>query len=379
MRTSVLCLFLLGTLALLLQPTAATAQERSRNVDVVICLDVSNSMDGLIASAKAKLWDIVNDLAKARPLPHLRVALYSYGSDRYDPKTGWVRKECDLTDDLDTVYGKLYELQTRGGVEYVGRVCRDALRELDWSKDKNALKVIFVCGNEPADQDKQVSLQEVAEMAMKMDVFINPIFCGSPNHRDALSWKNFAGMGVGRFMSIDQDAVARQIQIKTPFDDELIKLGQELNKTYLAYGKAEERASKQLLQRQQDVNAAKAASAAAIARNATKASGLYRNESWDLVDRLKNDKSFDLSKLKDSELCEELQKIPAAERLDFVQKKLEQREALNKRIRELNIERQKIVDAELRKNAAAASKALDQAIQQTIREQAAQRGFEIAE
>ena len=53
-------------------------------VEVVLCLDVSSSMDGLIASAKQKLWDIVNDLARAKPTPELRVALYSYGNNAYD-------------------------------------------------------------------------------------------------------------------------------------------------------------------------------------------------------------------------------------------------------------------------------------------------------
>jgi hypothetical protein len=40
-----------------------------RRVDLCICLDTSNSMDGLIDSAKAKLWAIVNELATARPRP----------------------------------------------------------------------------------------------------------------------------------------------------------------------------------------------------------------------------------------------------------------------------------------------------------------------
>src|SRR5262245_515266 len=125
-------------------------------VDVVICLDVSGSMQGLVASAKIKLWDIVNDLAKVKPTPQMRVALYSYGHTSYDPKAGWVRKEIDLTTDLDEVYKKLNALTINGGEEYVARVCRDALVEQKWSADKNALRLIFVCGNEPADQDKQV-------------------------------------------------------------------------------------------------------------------------------------------------------------------------------------------------------------------------------
>ena len=70
--------------ALIVKP--AFAADTARPVDVVICLDVSNSMDGLIASAKIKLWDIVNDLAKVKPTPDLRVALYSYGNDGYDAR-----------------------------------------------------------------------------------------------------------------------------------------------------------------------------------------------------------------------------------------------------------------------------------------------------
>src|SRR3954454_1563237 len=136
-------------------------------IDVAICLDVSNSMDNLIGSAKKKLWDIVNDLARAKPTPRLRVALYSYGNDGYDPKTGWVRKELNLTGDLDKVSEKLFALTTNGGTEYVGRVCRDALAGLKWSEDKGALKIMFVCGNEPATQDPEVPLKPLAESAAR--------------------------------------------------------------------------------------------------------------------------------------------------------------------------------------------------------------------
>src|SRR5256886_16831660 len=109
-------------LALPLAPLAPPAfaeapAERAKPVDVVLCLDTSNSMDGLIDSAKRKLWTIVNDLAKIEPAPTLRVALYSYGNDTYDPKVGWVRKDLDLTNDLDDVYKQLSALTTKGGTE----------------------------------------------------------------------------------------------------------------------------------------------------------------------------------------------------------------------------------------------------------------------
>jgi len=66
-----------------------------RTIDLAICLDTSNSMDGLIESAKQKLWAIVNELAGARPKPILRVALYQYGNTGLTPESGWVQQVSD--------------------------------------------------------------------------------------------------------------------------------------------------------------------------------------------------------------------------------------------------------------------------------------------
>jgi hypothetical protein len=157
--------------ALFASPVFAVENEPiAKPIDVVVCLDTSNSMDGLIASAKIKLWDIVNDLAKVQPAPELRVALYSYGNDGYDKSRGWVRKELDLTTDLDEIYRKLNALTTRGGEEYVARVCHDALADQKWSADPSALKIIFVCGNEPASQDPTIKLASVGEKAKAQGV-----------------------------------------------------------------------------------------------------------------------------------------------------------------------------------------------------------------
>src|SRR5687767_5379018 len=96
-------------LALLSPLTAAPpAVEPTKPVDVVLCLDTSGSMNGLLGSARRRLWAVVNDLAKMEPAPALRVAVYSYGNNGYDPARGWVRKETDLTTDLDEVHKRLH-------------------------------------------------------------------------------------------------------------------------------------------------------------------------------------------------------------------------------------------------------------------------------
>src|SRR5438270_1531234 len=189
--------FGLSLAALALLPFVALADPapaKTKPVDVVLCLDTSNSMDGLIDSAKRKLWAVVNDLAKMEPTPSLRVGLYSYGNNTYDARRGWVRLEVPLTTDLDEVYKRINALKCAapGSDEFVARVTRDALAELKWSDDTGALRLVFVCGNEPVDQDKQVSLESVAEAAKAKGVVINTIYCGPANHVEAAGWAAFA-------------------------------------------------------------------------------------------------------------------------------------------------------------------------------------------
>jgi von Willebrand factor type A domain len=350
---------------------AAEAAPAAKPVDVVICLDTSNSMDGLIASAKIKLWDIVNDLAKVQPAPDLRVALYSYGNDGYDRARGWVRKELDLTADLDEIYRKLNALTTNGGEEYVARVCRDALAEQKWSADPSALKIIFVCGNEPASQDRTVTLNSVGDKAKSQGVIINPIFCGPAGHKDATDWKEFAVMAGGRFASIDQDRGS--VAIATPFDKELGDLSSKLNTTYLAFGRqAQEKAANQA---EQDLNAAKLSASAAASRATTKGGALYRNAEWDLVDHLKEDPKFDVTKVPEADLPEEMRKLKPEERAAYVKKKADERAAMQKQIAEVSGKRDGFVREYQKKNPSAAEKAFDAAIRQMLREQAATKGL----
>ncbi len=368
--------------ALALAPLTATAAppaaEKPKTIDLVICLDVSNSMDGLIDSAKLKLWDIVNELARVKPTPNLRVGLYSYGHTSYPREKGWVRKDLDLTTDLDEVYAKLTALTTRGGEEYVARVTQAALTEQKWADGEGALKLIFVCGNEPVDQDKQVHLTDVAAQARKQGVLVNTIYCGPANHPEVPGWREFATKAGGSYANIDQDRAKRDLaaNIKTPFDGELLKLGEKLNGTYVAYGKGgRDGAEKQAAQ---DRAAGAAAPAAAVARAETKANALYRNSTWDLVDRLKEDPKFDVTKLKDEELCEEMRKLKPEERVAYLKKKAEERAAVQKQINELSARRAKFVEEERKKQPKTeGEKALYEALKGIIREQAQAKGFEV--
>jgi hypothetical protein len=360
----------------------ATAQDPkpgAKNIDLCICLDISGSMNGLVDSARAKLWDIVNELARIQPTPNLRVALYSYGGtvqNGYDPKLGWVRRDLDLTTDLDALYQKLFALKIGGGIEYVTRVCRDAVEQQPWSQAKDALKIIFVCGNEPASQDKLVTLQEAADKAKAGNIIINPIFCGNPSHRDARDWIEFTQLTGGRFASIDQKrgAVAA---VATPMDKQLVELGAKMNGTYVTYGKkGESKAQNQLAQ---DANAAKTGAYVAASRIVTKNSALYRCDDWDLVDRLKHDPKFEITKVPEAELPEAMRKMTPEQRVAHVKEMTAKRVALQKQIDDVTVKRNTYIQQELKRNQGQAAQALDMALRETLRVQAATRGIKIPE
>jgi hypothetical protein len=364
-------------------PPAEVKSVEGKPIDLVICLDVSGSMDGLIASAKIQLWNVVNEMARIKPTPNLRVAVYSYGASKFDAKKGWVNKEVDLTEDLDEVYKVLNGLKTGGGEELVARVTKTAIDDQKWSTDKDALKVIFVCGNEPVNQDKQVNLEDVAGAAKKAGIVVNTIYCKWGHDNEIEGWAAFSKQCGGKPVNIDQNKATQQVVMKTEFDDQILKLGEELNKTYVTYGADGKKGAEN--QAKQDANAKGAAPAApgaaptaALERSITKAGGLYRNATWDLVDKMK-EKDFDLKKIKEEDLCDELKKIKPEERLAFLQKKADERAALQKKIAELSAARQKKIDEERAKTPKnEAEKALDDAFKGVIREQAKAKGFEVA-
>ena len=152
-------------------------------VDVAILLDTSNSMDGLIGQAQAQLWGIVQEFSKAEKAgqtPLLRVAVFEYGNSRLPASEGYIRQVEQLTTDMDRISEVLFELTTKGGVEYCGQVIDECLTRLDWSDEPNSYKAIFIAGNEPFTQGS-VGYEKVCKKAIESGVVVNTIHCGNYN------------------------------------------------------------------------------------------------------------------------------------------------------------------------------------------------------
>ncbi len=138
-------------------PVVVPVPPTATKIKIALLLDTSGSMDGLIEQAKSQLWKIVNELNKAKSQDgtpaSLFISLYEYGNDGISSKVHYVRKIVGLTNDLDKISEKLFELTTNGGSEYCGRVIEASLDQLEWGQDESDLKMIFIAGNEPFNQD----------------------------------------------------------------------------------------------------------------------------------------------------------------------------------------------------------------------------------
>jgi hypothetical protein len=348
--------------------TVATDGAR-RDVDLVIALDVSGSMEGLIESAKQRLWDITNELAQARPVPALRVAILSYGRPSYGEQSGYVRVDLPFTADLDAVNATLFAFRTDGGDEYVARAIQTSLDKLQWSQRPDALQVVFVAGNESAEQDPQLTLDRATGAAARRGIVVNAIFCGSDNDAAARGWQRVAASTNGLYASIDQNSAA-VANVATPFDARLAALNDELNSTYIAFGNAGE--SGRANQVAQDSNAAAMSPAAAASRTVAKAGVLYRSE-WDLVDAVQSGKA--LADIPAAELPAEMQAMEPEKREAYVREATARRQDMQRQIGELAAERSRYI-AEQKSDGATAG--LDAAILEGIREVAATKGFSFA-
>ena len=343
---------------------------KRQTINLAICLDTSNSMDGLIDAAKQQLWDIVNELSRAEPMPDLRVALLSYGNDGYNQETGWVRLETDFTEDLDYVSEKLFGLTTNGGTEYVGRVLQGAFKQLSWSRSSDALELVVVAGNESADQDPSLANARVCRTLRNHGIIVNAIYCGSSSDSIAPSWSRVARLANGHYAAIDQQHGT--IVIETPFDQKLVDLSASLNKTYIPFGAYGKQGMSN--QHEQDGNATSLSRAAGASRSVTKASGNYRNHGWDLVDACRK-KTFDLSAVDEVDLPKIMRGMTTMERRKYISHMQHKREIIQLEIQELNKQRRAYIAAEIARQKLDRSKSFGFALIKAIRTQAERKGF----
>jgi hypothetical protein len=168
------------------------------------------------------------------------------------------------------------------------------------------------------------------------------------------------------------------VAITAPQDAEIAALSTKLNDTYVPFGV--NGAGYAQRQAQQDAAAATAPAAAAagapMQRAQSKASSLYRNANWDLVDAAVNDKTVKLEDVKEADLPENMRGMTPEQRKAHVEAQAKARTDIQSKIRSLGTEREKFIAEKRRESTAAGDNTLDSAILGAVGEQLKAKDFE---
>ncbi|MDA3959333.1 MAG: VWA domain-containing protein [Planctomycetota bacterium] len=356
-------------------PVSVAAEAPAPVVELAILLDTSSSMDGLIDQARARLWTIVNDLAKTTrngAIPDLRVAVYEYGNSGLSSESNYIRQVIALSDDLDAVSEALFALNTNGGDEYCGAVIGRAMTDLKWT-DGDHYRAIFIAGNEPFTQGP-VPYAQTCKEAVSRGVVVNTIHCGNAEAGQSGMWADAARLADGTSLNIDQDRV--EVAIAAPQDDRIRELNGELNKTYVAYGVAgEAKAERQMVQ---DENAMASAPSSFADRAAAKSSKLYSNSDWDLVDAVV-DGEVNLAEMEEAALPQVMRGMSEDERKAYVAEQSKKRQNLQTELTELVGARERFVAEKRAESGEQADDTFGAAARSAIKVQLKERGYTVGE
>ncbi|MFD1061740.1 hypothetical protein ACFQ1Q_00680 [Winogradskyella litorisediminis] len=321
---------------------------KTKNAEIVFCLDATGSMSGLIGTAKEKIWDIVSELAQDGDIDMLKMGMVFYR----DIGDAFVTKKIAMTKDLDEAYTELLKINAAGGgdtPESVNQGLQEAITDMDWSKDKKTYRTIFVVGDCPPHMDYQqdVKYTESCKIAAQKGITINTIKLGNGCKQAIPHFKAMASCTNGEFLMLDQNA--QDIVIVTPYDFEINQLSRNIDNTRMYYGTAEER----------EVNYEKKAKSMAVydsgsstansARAGFKQSKAGQKTAYgsqEIINDYENGK-LDLEEIEEDKLPTNLKGKSNEEKKKIIEQLSKKRKADNQKLKDLLKKKREFIDEKL--------------------------------
>ena len=226
-------------LLFLIIKTESIAQEKTnQSIDVVFCLDLSNSSNGLIDQFRNHLWDYWNFFKHCQPQPEFRIGVVTYARFSYGKANGYSKVQKDLGTDFEMLSNILYKIPSKieKGDQYVGAALNTCLKKISWSTDPNTKKIIFLVGNGDV-YTGRIDVNEVLKKLSKQNIIVHTTYCIAPGERKAIiGWQKIAQAGGGKISTVSLRR--HNFDKLNGFDLQNFRLlNRKFNNTYLYYGK----------------------------------------------------------------------------------------------------------------------------------------------
>ncbi len=337
-------------------------------VEVAFVLDTTGSMTGLIEGAKRKIWSISAAIVDSNPDADIRMGLVAYR----DIGDDYVTKTFDLTTDIQDLYANLSELKARGGGDWpesVNEALDVAVNKLHWTLGSDTRRIVFLVGDAPPDYAQDTKYPITLAVAKQKDIIVNAVLAGNAQDTERV-WRDIARSGNGRFIPIPQDG-GRVVIIETPYDEDIIILQKQINGTVIPYGpRALQKHTEDKTLQLSKVAAAAPAQASEMAsylNKRAKVSSEAITGDGDLVSDVAAGRKK-LDAIKDDELPDNLRAMKPGQRVEELNKQMQQRDALNQKLAELVAKRDRFV-AEQRDKSPSRASSFDRVVEDTLKAQ----------
>lgn len=174
-RAIVLSTAFLFLVTLLPAAQSLWAADKAPRMDVVFLVDTTGSMGDEIAVVKKSLVDMIAEIEGGKPRPDVRFGLVVY-RDRGDE---FVTRLFKLTDDTDAVVKEVKAIEASGGgdePESVNEALHVTINDMNWDRDTNTEKTIFLIGDAPPHfYENDYVWENEVKTALKREIIINTI------------------------------------------------------------------------------------------------------------------------------------------------------------------------------------------------------------
>ncbi len=179
------------------------------DIQIVILLDASGSMDQLFTIVSDAMEDLLTTLGRSSiggNKAKVNVGLVCYGQAKDNGKPFQLSP---FSQDIKAMRAKLGEVACDGAIESCGEAIAFASEHFPWNMRErdDMLKVIFIAGNEEFQQGSVDYHGAIAE-ATRKNIIVNTIHCGGANPE----WEAAAreGNGVGFNITFDAAGAAQE-------------------------------------------------------------------------------------------------------------------------------------------------------------------------
>ncbi|MFI5220319.1 MAG: VWA domain-containing protein [Bacteroidia bacterium] len=298
-------------------------------VEIVFCLDMSGSTNGLLNDIRDNIWDFINDFHKNNPETDLKIGLVGFARPSFGYENDYVRILNNPTEDFDFVSWQLNKLKVNleKGDQYVGSALYTACKELKWSRENEARKLIFLFGNGSV-RAGRYDYRKACYIALEKNITINPVYTAQStvNGKELGGWESIAELTGGSFyiFRITKRSPLKRISADAQW---LIDFNEKIYDTYIYFGR-DGQMHYELMQAA-DKNALRMGEQYFYSRCRYKATEHYeqQNMQWDLVSRMKT-LPVDLERIDRRYLPDEVKKIPSRELKELIEIKQKRRENL---------------------------------------------------